>query len=84
MVDHLFGGLVGEGTVLVLTTCTIDHALFDLGAVFGDSSAHITAVGHARDGEVPWIFAIDLEGVNQRFFGRTICKGGNEFVIVGA
>ena len=69
VVDHFLGGRVGKRTVLVFAARTIDHALFDLGAIFSDSSTHITAIGHARDGEVPWVFAIDLEGVNQRFIG---------------
>ena len=41
---------------------SIDHALFDLAAADGGSSAHITAVCHAIDLDVTWSLSVHVEG----------------------
>ena len=63
---------------------SIDHALFDLAAADGGSSAHITAVGHAIDLDVTWSLGGHVEGHDVGFNFSVVRELCDDFEVVFA
>ena len=63
---------------------SIDHSLFDLATADGDSSTHITAVGHAIDLDVTRSLSGHVEGHNVGFNFSVVRELGNDFEVVFA